>query len=67
MRCPRELRAQRAASGRGAVRVRGSDDHVPRLSRSDTQSASVSPEASQTLDYIPSDQKTLLQVQYRQL
>ncbi len=66
MRCPGEFRAQRAARGRGAVRVRGADDHVPRLSWTDAQSASVSPEASQTLDYIRSDQKTL-QVQYRQL
>lgn len=67
MRCSGELRAQRAGRGRGPVRVRGSDGHLFRLSRTDAQSASISPDASQTLDFVPSDQKTLRQVQYRQL
>lgn len=62
MRRPGELRAQRADGGRGAVRDRGSDIHVSRVPRTDTQSASLSPDAFQTLDYILSDQKTLLQV-----
>lgn len=50
MRRPGELRAQRADGGRGAVRVRGSDIHVPRVPRTDTQSASISPDAFQTPD-----------------
>jgi len=62
MRRPGELRAQRADGGRGAVRVGGSDIHVSRAPRTDTQSASISPDTFQTLVYILPDQKTLLHV-----
>lgn len=63
MRRTAELRVQRAAGGRGAVRVCRARHHLSLPPQTDSQSASVSTNAFPTPDDIFSHQKTLFRVQ----